>query len=291
MNRARWSLLSLLVIVAAAALFSAGCNEPNEFNADELWKLEDFAQNFNYADKTIQMMNTWRTDMDYAKSTLGAANGAIPFDQVLPIGWSENSDLAGWYQRNSAEAYTEYIRFDENLTPPTDLYPVKVEYYRFSEYTQEYSTGTLDYSTGDSVSLAYTYDGANVSALEGTAYFMDVDVLYQTSGTSSVTGAGMFNAWQATLSNLSAQVGNPAGTYSIAYNSSTQRSVTRIDIISDAVILPVRIDITMRANSTGEASIYVKGEHRADINFSGYDTEYHGTATWREGHSTVTYTF
>ncbi len=291
MNRARWSVGILILMLAVSTLLVMSCNEPDEFNADELWKLEDFAENFDYARNTVSMMNRMYKAIENAKQNLGANPEAVPFDEVLSDGWSEESSLPGWYERSAVSGgFREYIRFDHNITPPSDIAPVKAEYYRFFSDTIHVPEGSFPYVVADSVSLSYAADGANISKLQGEALYINLDYLQRNTGNNQFISAGMLNEWQGSVNNLSPEIGNPKGEYLIE-KLEGDRSITRIDIITEHVTLPVRMEIQIRSNATGEGTVWVKGEKRIDLVFDEYFLEFHGKATWRDGSNIATWTF
>ncbi|MDP8285554.1 MAG: hypothetical protein RAP03_02715, partial [Candidatus Electryonea clarkiae] len=158
--------------------------------------------------------------------------------------------------------------FDHSITAPDEIKPVKGEYFRFN--LDSLSVGTYA-AFGDSFSVIYAENGRNITVLEGEASYIDTRVLFRGSGgVGNFSGAaGMFNVWNAKFENLSAEPGLLAGQHRI-------EGVTQINDLNDEIDLDVVINLNMRANSSGEATIWVEGIKRVEIDFSGYDVHFRG---------------
>ncbi len=274
MNLARVVTIGIIISLFAVLLTFVGCNEPDEFDITELFTLEDFATDWNYAVEYWSMMQRFRKEKGIAVAQMGGTPGAIPFQEVLPQGWSEvdaGNDFEGWFIRSGSSGIDEYLRFDHNIAPPDDIQPVKSEYYSFKEDSVYLGTleRELSMTYADSMSLVYADGGLNTTQLDARALYLNLEVVFSGSGINT-TGAGMLSEWRADITGLSTDVDNPAGTYTIT------GTTTIIALNETPVILPVEIECTMRANSSGEAVIKVKGEERVRVDLTGYDTYYRG---------------
>ncbi|MBZ0265551.1 hypothetical protein K8I28_12875 [bacterium] len=79
----------LMLALFLGILSFSGCTEVKEFDADELFSLEDMASDIDYAVQLLTMMNRWRPNIEFAVEHLGANPNVIPFSELVPEGWSE----------------------------------------------------------------------------------------------------------------------------------------------------------------------------------------------------------
>ncbi len=278
-----WCLTALLL---AVVLTMTGCNKGAELNPDEFFTLEDFAQDQDYANVVIAMMNRWRESIDLAASHLGAAPGSIPFDERIPVGWSPLEGMDHAYISAAEGGNADTIIFDLDVTPPGDISPVKATLLRRNLAEVNAGAEFFRFLVGDSISVMYADGLRNVTELTGGGSYADFRVVFfaNPAGVILNRAAGMSTVIYGTFEDLSSEVGNPQGSYN-------GTGTTLILTPDDFVTLDVQVQLSMRSNSRGEGRIWAKGEERARIHFERFDTEFHGNYQLKNDSFTQKMTF
>ncbi len=274
----RWITIGLMVVMILAL---TGCNSEPEFNVDALFSLEDFARDIDYAESLVTMLNRWHPIVGESVEMMGGSPNAIPFDEVLPVGWEIADSTAllfigdttgvnfdnPWYLRNYPDGARDYVRFNHQEPENSVVDPNQVEYWKIS--ISEYIVGTRT-ATGDYIRTNYADNYENLNELEGDGFFIEVKPVFY-SGTVQNQFAGMTNMWEADFDNVSANPNDIQGNFTISGD-------TRLDRELETVTLRVTADVLIRPNATGEATLYVDSEERVRIVFTNFDTSIHGYA-------------
>ncbi len=110
MNRYRFfKPICCCLMLGCSVMLLSSCEDTKEFNADELFSLEDMARDQDYADALINMMNRWRVGINRAILNLGANPQAIPFNETIPEGWSRFSTMITLRDSISAISDTGHV--------------------------------------------------------------------------------------------------------------------------------------------------------------------------------------
>lgn len=269
-RRSRVSLLALTILAMVALVAFNGCNDEPDFNVDELFTLQDYARDTDYATALIDMMNNWQVHSDEMLSYLGGRVDAPNFGENPPVGWvqSEVQGFEDYYERRFPDGSVDIVGFNIGLTdPPEDISPVKVDYVSVKSVD---FVGGVSANLGDSLSYWYADDYENLAEVEGTGSFIDLRVVFFGSG-SAFGGAGMLNQWNVEMSNVLADPNAMQGNYELTGTTTIVDAQTQ-----EELPLAVEAEISIRPNGTGEAAIYVEQEERARIVFTRYDTAFHG---------------
>lgn len=278
-----WGLKAVALGLALSAMMFVGCNEGAKFDPDLLFSLEDYADDTDYANVYLDMINQSYESLESSKPHLAGNESGIPFVEVVPDGWNPVaesevlSSLPGfadpsWFFSYQGSAY-EVIRFDAGVPDTNPFHPARVDYGRI-----KYQTDPLggQHVNGAVTSLWYTDDYQNQSSAEGGASFNSVEVLFFTQGSAIDQNfpAGMVNGWTAELTNVSALPHNPSAAFTIT----GQTLITRVDT-QDMVFQDIEATAVIRSNGRGEGTISVEGIERCRFVFESRDTRFHGYVT------------
>lgn len=278
-------LLALLAMLLMVPLI--GCNEESDFDPEELFSIEDYATDSDYAVSYIIMMNDWTEAMRKAKGYLDTNVEGLTFTESIPAGWEMvdperdtypwPQGIFGdeWYVKSFQDTEFEFISVNREVPGDNDLDPARIDYMRLEFLASVYG-GNL--GVGDSVGVEYSDNFANPSALTGGGGFWNnILVTAQDAPTDIAAYATMTNIWHGDFTNLSPELDNPQGEFSVA----GQTVLVRADLAEQAT-LNVSIEASVRSNAKGEATIRVNGIERARVIFEYYDTFFHGYYLLRE---------
>jgi len=270
------------------------CNDPEDFDPEELFSLEDYVTDQDYLVLLLSTMNRWYDDTNAAKGYLDINASAVPFSESVPPGWdllSETNlvsqpgdtvqtifDLIGpeWFVHTVQDAEYNIVRFNYGIEDDAVADPSLVEYGTlYSEMTQEGNT-----HVSHIVGLAYQNEYTNKSLLLGGANAGDVTLVFATAGGGGnfITSPAVFSSQlYLNIDEMSSRLDNPLllGTLTGIANIRRVGSFDTID-------LDVTADINIRSNGRGDASLSIDGVERVRVNFDYIDTRYHGTYTLSE---------
>lgn len=271
-------------------LLAAGCNEGTDFDPNDLFSIEDYATDQDYALVFISGMNQWRESMQTAKGWLDTNVEGLSFIESVPPGWSqvdpENTSYPwaieggpevqpfdeNWYFSSFQDAGYELAAFNQGVPDGTTLDPARVEYLRL-RYTITPFGDKIGFGNG--VELAYTDNFQNPSMLNGNGFFANSFLVTAQEAPSDVAAyASMVNQWNAQMTNVSPTLGNPQGEYVLTGVT----DLVRADLVEQAQ-LSVEGHASIRSNAKGDATVFVEGEERARITFTFFDTSFHGYYT------------
>ncbi|GBE30491.1 hypothetical protein BMS3Bbin04_01526 [bacterium BMS3Bbin04] len=307
MSQAHWLRGVIAVLLGGMLLFVAlGCNEESNFDPSELFSIEDYAQDQDYALNFIQMMDSWHKSTKEAKGFLETNVEGLTFLEYQPDYWQNvdpssrsyiwstlfmldpngsgdpndpfayipadddaqlfNSD---WWFRSYQDVEYKLIALDRSVSQTAAYAPAEISLMNLVFQANPYGGS---FAMGDSVSVWYTDDFSNPSALEGSSMFWNRSLVQaQEAPTDIASYANMSNAWGGTMTNLHPDPNNPQCEFDVSGVS----VLVRADLVETAT-LGVSIEASIRSNGRGEGVVYVDGEKRTEIVFEYYDTAYHG---------------
>jgi len=289
MSQVNWLRGATAVLMSGLLLMLAvGCNEGADFNPGDLFSIEDYAQDQDYAFNALWMMTSWHRSLISAKKQLDTNVEGLSFLESIPPEWNQNDPSDGsllwnfegypdefqwlddeWFYRSYQDATFEFMNVNRGVPAENALDPAKVGYMRLSFQANPYGA---TFGIGDSVSVEYDDNFQNPSLLRGQSMFWNSDVVQASSAPTDIASyASMNNIWGAEITNMSADPSNPQGEYHVT----GETVLIRADLLEQAT-LSVDIDASIRANGRGEATIVIAGETRAEIVFESYDTSFHG---------------
>ncbi len=289
MSQVNWLRGASAVLMSGLLLLLAvGCNEGTDFNPGELFSIEDYAQDQDYAFNALWMMTSWHRSLTSAKKYLDTNVEGLSFLESIPPEWTQNDPSDGsllwnidgfpdefqwlddqWYYRSYQDATFEFVDVNRGVPNDNPLDPAKIGFMELSFQVNPFGD---TFGVGDSVSVEYDDDFQNPSVLRGQSMFWNSDVVQASSAPSDLASyASMNNIWGAEITNMSADPNNPQGEYLVT----GQTILVRADLLEQAT-LDIEVEASIRANGRGEATIVVDGETRAEIVFESYDTYFHG---------------
>jgi hypothetical protein len=262
-----------------------GCNELDPFDPALLFTLEDYAEDENYGQLAVSIVNDTYKSIRQAKAELYGNYDGVPFTENVPAEWElisgipvEDSSYVynDFYIKDFQGMENRFIRFDKDVPAGTSMYPAKVEYIKTARQVTPGGT----FSQGDSVSVYFQDDYENRSLLNGDLRFNDLTIMpRQVQGFTQV--AVMSSLLDGTIEDMVSGLNNPAGRYNINGIVTIQPQD-----LSTGVILDVSITGEVYPNGNGNLSIFVEGEERARIEIQGVSTEFTGKIyTARSGFS------